>query len=55
MISYDSNDWVKETYKDYNVQVINTKYAGASEAREKIFEELVIMNYQPATQESLFT
>ena len=55
MISYDSNDWVKETYKDYNVQVINTKYAGASEAREKIFEELVIMIYQPAPQESLFT
>ena len=53
MISYDSDEWIKESYKQYNIQVVKTKYAGATESREKLFEELLITNYETVTQETL--
>ena len=55
MVSYDNRDEIREMYKDYNVNDIQTKYAGAKSARSKIFTELVIMNYEPpSVQETLW-
>jgi len=55
MVSYDNRDEIREIYKDYNVDDIQTKYAGAKSARSKIFTELVIMNYEPpSVQETLW-
>jgi|TARA_Y100000310_G_scaffold4410_1_gene5290 DNA adenine methylase len=55
MVSYDNREEIKKLYSDYNVTEIGTRYAGATEAREKIFTELVITNYDPVSiQETLF-
>jgi len=55
MISYDDEDEIRNLYKDYNIQTINTKYVGApSEKRNEMRTELVILNYEPQSQESLF-
>ena len=54
MLSYDNRDEVRTLYRDYNVQEIKTKYSGATEARDKEFCELLIMNYSPIIQEDLF-
>ena len=54
MLSYDNRDEVRTLSRDYNVQEIKTKYSGATEARDKEFCELLIMNYNPIIQEDLF-
>ncbi len=54
MLSYDNREEVRALYHDYNVQEIKTKYSGATEARDKDFCELLIMNYDPIIQEHLF-
>ena len=54
MLSYDDRDIVKEMYKNYNIQKLETIYAGQQTRREPKVE-LVIMNYEPIDkQESLF-
>ena len=54
MVSYDDRKEIRDLYKDYNIQIIKTIYAGQQHNRvEK--NELVIMNYQPAgAQSALF-
>ena len=55
MVSYDYREEVYELYKDYNVQTINIKYAGATdEHRSKGRKEYVITNYEPSTQYNIF-
>ncbi len=54
MVSYDNRDEIRDMYRDYNIHDIRTKYAGAKSARSKIFTELVIMNYSPTIQGTLW-
>ena len=55
MVSYDYREEVYELYKNYNVQTINIKYAGATdEHRSKSRKEYVITNYEPSTQYNIF-
>ncbi len=55
MVSYDYREEVYELYKNYNVQTINIKYAGATdEHRSKGRKEYVITNYEPSTQYNIF-
>ena len=55
MISYDYRKEVKELYNDYNIEIINWKYAGATgEAKSKPRKEYVVMNYTPSSQMHMF-
>ena len=54
MVSYDDREEVRELYKNFNIKVIKTIYAGQQHHRvEK--NELVIVNYIPAEQHDLFS
>jgi len=54
MVSYDDRKEVRELYKDFNIEIVKTIYAGQQHHRiEK--NELVITNYvPPSEQKSLF-
>ena len=54
MVSYDDRKEVRELYKDFNIEIIKTIYAGQQHHRiEK--NELVITNYiAPNVQKTLF-
>ena len=55
MISYDYREEVRELYSDYNIEIINWKYAGCTgEARKEPRREYVVMNYTPEQQTHLF-
>ena len=55
MISYDDEPEIRELYKNYNIETIDTKYVGATpEKRGEIRTELVIMNYEPEEQMEMF-
>ena len=55
MISYDYRPEVKELYKQYNTQILNMVYTGATkEARRKERKEYIIMNYEPTYQIEIF-
>ena len=55
MISYDYRPEVKELYKQYNTQVLNMRYTGATKAaRSTERKEYIIMNYEPVSQIEIF-
>ena len=55
MISYDYRDEVKELYNNYNIEIINWKYSGATgEAKKKPRKEYIVMNYKPVSQIDMF-
>jgi len=54
MLSYDDREELREMYKEYNITTIKTKYVGRREDPSKEFSELVITNYKPQKQETLF-
>ena len=55
MVSYDYREEVRELYSDYNIEIINWKYAGTTgEAAKKPRKEFIVMNYKPTSQIHLF-
>ena len=56
MISYDDKPEVYDLYKDYHVHAIPVQYAmnRAEGTKGKLYNELVIINYDLQQQESLF-
>ena len=55
MVSYDYREEVRELYSDYNIEIINWKYAGTTgEAAKKPRKEYIVMNYKPTSQTHLF-
>jgi len=55
MISYDYRPEVKELYKQYNTQILNMRYTGATkDARKAKRKEYIIMNYEPVSQVEMF-
>jgi|TARA_Y100000310_G_scaffold142178_1_gene141633 DNA adenine methylase len=55
MISYDYREEVKDLYSNYNIEIINWKYAGTTgEAKKKPRKEFIVMNYKPTSQIHLF-
>ena len=53
MVSYDDREEVRELYKNFRIKVIKTIYAGQQHNRV-VKKELVITNYLPAEQHTLF-
>jgi len=53
MVSYDDRKEIRELYKDFNIKVIKTIYAGQQHHRITK-NELVIINYHPTEQHTLF-
>ena len=55
MISYDYREEVRDLYSNYNIEIINWKYAGTTgEASKKPRKEFIVMNYKPTSQIHLF-
>lgn len=55
MISYDDKNDIKELYKDYIIHAIPVKYmTNRGGDTSKLYNELVIVNYDVLKQESLF-
>jgi len=55
MISYDDKPDIKELYRNYNIHAIPVKYmANRGGDTSKLYNELVIINYDVLKQESLF-
>ena len=46
MLSYDDREDIRELYKEYEVNTIETKYVGRRSDPSKDFTELIITNYQ---------
>ena len=53
MVSYDDRKEVKDAFKNYNILKIPVRYSGQL-YNKNYKNELVITNYEPAGQESLF-
>jgi len=54
MLSYDFREEVYDLYKKYDIRTIELKYQGATESRNRIRKEYLIINYEPANQIGLF-
>ncbi len=56
LVSYDNNDYIKQIYKDFNIQTISNPLPSGSKANyQQHKDEIIISNYQlPKQQYSLF-
>ena len=56
LVSYDNNDYIKQIYKDFNIQTISNPLPSGSKANYQQYKnEIIISNYQfPKQQYSLF-
>ena len=45
MLSYDDNDEIKELFKDYHINFIETSYANTQYIEKRKKKELIITNY----------
>ena len=57
MISYDYREEVRDLYSNYNIEVVNWKYAGTTGPAgepKKLRKEFIVMNYKPTSQIHLF-
>jgi|TARA_R100000750_G_scaffold31231_1_gene19982 DNA adenine methylase len=54
MVSYDDKPLVRELYNEYNIVELPTIYTGNLKNRNKVVNELAIINYPQTGQESLF-
>jgi len=54
MVSYDDRNEVSELLKEFDTCKVQTKYGGRHFDPSKVYNELVITNYKPTKQETLF-
>lgn len=54
MVSYDDRNEVSELLKEFETCKVQTKYGGRHFDPSKVYNELVITNYQPTQQGTLF-
>jgi len=54
MVSYDDRNEISDLLKEFEICKVQTKYGGRHFDPSKVYNELVITNYKPQTQETLF-
>ena len=54
MVSYDDRNEIESLLKEFEISKVQTKYGGRHFDPSKVYNELVITNYKPQTQETLF-
>lgn len=54
MVSYDDRNEISDLLKEFEICKVQTKYGGRHFDPSKVYNELVITNYKPVTQETLF-
>ena len=54
MVSYDDRNEVEALLKEFEISKVQTKYGGRHFDPSKVYNELVITNYKPQKQETLF-
>jgi len=54
MVSYDDRNEISDLLKEFEICKVKTKYGGRHFDPSKIYNELVITNYKPVKQETLF-
>jgi hypothetical protein len=55
MVSYDDRNEISDLMKEFEICKVQTKYGGRHFDPSKIYNELVITNYTPTKQETLFS
>ena len=55
MVSYDDRNEVADLLKEFETCKVQTKYGGRHFDPSKVYNELVITNYKPTQQGSLFS
>tara|TARA_R110002051_G_scaffold3527_2_gene19012 strand:+ start:6236 stop:7063 length:828 start_codon:yes stop_codon:yes gene_type:complete len=54
MVSYDDRNEIETLLKEFEISKVQTKYGGRHFDPSKVYNELVITNYKPQKQETLF-
>tara|TARA_R110002020_G_scaffold108966_5_gene252341 strand:- start:5323 stop:6150 length:828 start_codon:yes stop_codon:yes gene_type:complete len=54
MVSYDDRNEIETLLREFEISKVQTKYGGRHFDPSKVYNELVITNYKPQKQETLF-